>query len=201
MVFGSGICISLRIAFPFCKMCKAQKKYRWIWDTVLNEKDKAWLFDLKKYFDIWTFDRLDAKKFGLTYKNTVCAVPPVGQKADYDCDVYFVGYDRGRYDFLNGLYESFTKMGLFCKFMVVRDEASPKAEKSLELLQEGIPLQENYKNILRSRAILDIPTAGQNGLTQRTLEGIFLGKKVVTNNLCVKEEQIFNKKNIFVLGE
>lgn len=201
LIFGSSICISLRIAFPFCKYCKAGKKYRWIWDTILTPKDEAWLFDLKKYFDVWTFDILDAKKYGLTYKNTVCALLEKTMDEGFDCDVYFVGYDRGRYDFLNGLYESLTQMGLTCKFMVVRDEASPKAEKSVKLLNEGIPLKENYKNLERARAVLDIPTSGQNGLTQRTLEGLFLGRKVITSNVFAKEEKLFNEKDIFILGE
>ena len=202
LIFGSGICISSRIAFPFCHACKAKKKRRWIWDTILSQEDEAWLFDLKKYFDVWTFDRLDAQKYGIAYKNTVCAVPPKpAARPSFDCDIYFVGYDRGRYELLNSLQESCSAMGLACKFIVVRDEKSPKAQKSVPLLNAGIPPEENYKNIAAARAVLDIPTKGQNGLTQRTLEGLFIGKKIITSNAFAKEEKIFNEKNVFILGE
>ena len=201
LIFGSSICISLRIAFPFCKFCKAGKKYRWIWDTVLNKKDEAWLFDLKKYFDVWTFDLLDAKKYGLTYKNTVCALPQKTLGEGFDCDVYFVGYDRGRYELLNGLYEDFTRMGLSCNFLVVRDEKSPERQKSVPIILKSISLEENYKKLERARAVLDFPTSGQNGLTQRTLEGLFLGRKVITSNIFAKEEKLFNENDIFILGQ
>ena len=201
LIFGSGICISARIAFPFCKMCKARKKYRWIWDSILTKEEESWLCDLKKSFDVWTFDRLDAKKYGLTYKNTVCAIPPAPAATTFfDCDIYFVGYDRGRYEQVNALYEKFSAMGLACKFLIVRDEKSPKAQKSVPLLEKGIATEENYKNLLAARAVLDFSTEGQNGLTQRTLEGLLSGRKVVTSNLLVKEESIFNENDIFVLG-
>ena len=200
LIFGSGVCISARIAFPFCKICKARKKYRWIWDSILTKEEESWLFDLKKYFDVWTFDRLDAKKYGLTYKNTVCAMPPApAAKTSFDCDIYFVGYDRGRYERINALYEEFSAMGLACKFLVARDEKSPKTQKSVPLLEKGIAPEENYKNLLAARAVLDIPTEGQNGLTQRPLEGLLSGRKVVTSNLLAKEESIYNENDIFVL--
>ncbi|MCR4925244.1 MAG: hypothetical protein K5917_03030 [Clostridiales bacterium] len=204
LIFGSGICISSRIAFPFCKICKAQKKYRWIWDTILNEEDESWLLDLKKYFEVWTFDRCDAKRYGLKYKNTVCACPKncsTAEGSDFDCDVYFVGADRGRYDLLNSLYEDFTKEGLLCKFLVIKDDKSPKTEKKLKLLPRPISLEENFNNVLRARAVLDISTEGQNGLTQRTLEGLFRVRKIISSNPYVMEEKIFNEKNIFVLGQ
>ncbi len=201
LIFGSGICISARIAFAFCAYCKAQKKYRWIWDSILRKEEEDWLFDLKKYFDVWTFDRLDAQKYGLTYKNTVCAVPQKPAKdGAFDCDLYFVGYDRGRYERLNELYESLVAMGLTCKFLLVRDQSSPKQEKAVRLLDKGVSPEENYKNISAARAVLDLPTQGQRGLTQRVLEGLFIGRKVVTSNPLAGEEALFNKDDVFVLG-
>ena len=199
LVFGSGICISPRIAFPFFKVCRAQKKYKWIWDTILTEEDQKWLFELKDNFKVYTFDKSDAQKYGLTYKNTVCALPAKNGAAAFDCDVYFVGYDRGRYELLNGLYEQFTALGLSCNFFVLRDPSSPKEEKALKFAQKRISPEENSENIARTRAVLDIPTKGQGGLTQRTLEGLFLERKVITSNASVKDEKIYNEADVFLL--
>ena len=206
LVFGSGICISPRIAFPFFKVCRAQKKYKWIWDTILNEEDQKWLFELKDNFKVYSFDKSDARKYGLTYKNTVCALPPKSAGAgtscpNFDCDVYFVGYDRGRYELLNGLYEQFAALGLSCKFFVLRDPSSPKEEKSLRFCSERISPQENLANTAKARAVLDIPTKGQGGLTQRTLEGLFMGRKVITSNASVKEEKIYSEADVFLLDD
>lgn len=199
LVFGSGICISPRIAFPFFKMCRARKRFKWIWDTVLNQEDQKWLLELKENFDVYTFDKSDAQKYGLKYKNTVCALPPKTCGAASACDVYFVGFDRGRYERLNELYQKFSAMGLSCKFFVLRDSSSPKEEKALKFSGQRISAQENCQNILGARAVLDIPTQGQGGLTQRTLEGLFMGRKVITSNACVKEEKIFSAQNVFLL--
>ena len=211
LVFGSGICVSPRIAFPFFKICKAKRRFKWVWDSVLDAEDEKWLLELKECFDVFTFDKSDAKKYGLTYKNTVCAEPPkaAGSSAQDQnaapasgaVDLYFVGYDRGRYERLNALFEKCAPMGLSCKFLVVRDESSPSAEKSIPLMQKGIAPQENYKNLLNARSVLDIPAQGQHGLTQRTAEGLFLRKKIVTDNPFVKDEALFNEQNVFILGE
>ena len=39
----------------------------------------------------------------------------------------------------------------------------------------------------KSRAVLDIPIAGQNGLTMRTFECLAMKKKIVTTNENIKQ--------------
>jgi hypothetical protein len=50
-------------------------------------------------------------------------------------------------------------------------------------------------------AILDIVQEGQTGFTQRVMESIFFEKKLITTNYTIKEYDIYNKNNIFILGE
>ena len=52
-----------------------------------------------------------------------------------------------------------------------------------------------------SKAILDIPVKGQDGLTMRTFEVIGQGKKLVTTNTSIVEYDFYNSNNIFLLKE
>jgi hypothetical protein len=51
-----------------------------------------------------------------------------------------------------------------------------------------------------SKSILDITQEGQNGLTARAMESIFLKKKLITNNITIQNYDFYDKKNIFIIG-
>ena len=203
LIFGGGIGLSPRIFYPLFKICKAGRRYVWLWDSVRNKKEEKNLIYAKKYCDCFTFDSLNARKYGIKYKNTVCPVPKVddSKNSAQECDVYFVGLDRGRYEILNKYYENFLKIGLSCKFIVLRDRMSSAKEKTLRFSSKRISQGENYDNILAAKAVLDLPVSEQSGLTQRPLEAIFLGRKVITDNQNIKNEKIYDERNIFVLSD
>ena len=50
-----------------------------------------------------------------------------------------------------------------------------------------------------SRAILDVPIKGQNGLTMRTFECLAMGKKLVTTNINVKKYDFYDPAYVYVL--
>jgi hypothetical protein len=52
-----------------------------------------------------------------------------------------------------------------------------------------------------SKAILDIPVKGQDGLTMRTFEVIGQGKKLITTNASVVRYDFSNSSNVFLLKE
>ena len=57
------------------------------------------------------------------------------------------------------------------------------------------------ENIKQSRAILDIVQSGQSGITLRPMEAMFYNKKLITNNIYIKEYDFYNPRNIFILQE
>lgn len=52
----------------------------------------------------------------------------------------------------------------------------------------------------RSRAVLDLPMAGQKGLTMRTFEVLGSHKKLVTTNPTILAERIYSPELVYVLG-
>ncbi|MGN0729951.1 hypothetical protein [Treponema sp.] len=205
LVFGGGFGISPSISFAFLKLCKAERRFLWLWDSVHNKAEKRFLKYFKKHYEVYTFDYNDSQKYKLNYKNTVGYLPELKQEPKKDGkqlkDIYFVGLDRGRYEILNTLYEDFSKLGLICDFNVLKDEKSPKKEKMLKFINGRIGSLENSRRIYNSRAVLDIPVNGQNGLTQRVLEALFFGRKVITNNESIKNEVFYRPENVFVLND
>ena len=60
---------------------------------------------------------------------------------------------------------------------------------------------EKLKNIRESQCILDIPYGEQAGLTMRVIEGIVLGKKIITTNQEIKNYDFFKTGNVAVISE
>ena len=62
-----------------------------------------------------------------------------------------------------------------------------------------------YKDVLNktfeSKCVLELLQEGQTGLTTRSLEALFLGKKLLTNNVAIKERDFYRSENVFILGE
>ena len=102
----------------------------WLWDSVRNKTEKRFLKYLKKHYEVYTFDYNDSQDYKLNYKNTVGYLPELKQETKKEdkqtTDIYFVGLDRGRYEILNYLYESFSKLGLICDFNVRKQSQKRK---------------------------------------------------------------------------
>lgn len=201
LLFGGGIGIPIWMCYPFLKIIKSANRYIWLWDSVITKSDRKYLAFEKKYFSVFTFDKVNADKYGLMYKNTVCSFPIINNiEVIPKNDIFFVGQDRGRYEKINLLYEKFTVLGFKCNFIILRDETSG-CELSLKYASERITLEESYVQTLNSRAVLDIPINGQAGITQRPLEALFLGRKVITTNINIESEALYNSNSIFVVGK
>lgn len=156
----------------------------WYWNIVKKNIPKQYM----KFCEVWSFDRNDCKKFD--YKcNTQFYFPDFQlQEKEYVQDVIFVGRDKGRYGTLKEIEKDLIKYGVNINMKVIKDETSMIDYK--ELLNE----------ISRSKAILDVPQEGQEGMTARVMESIFLRKKLITTNTNILYKEYFDKQNMYVWG-
>ena len=53
--------------------------------------------------------------------------------------------------------------------------------------------------IMESKCILELQMEGQSGCTLRTLESMFLNRKLITNNKDIVNYDFYNPNNIFVI--
>ena len=66
---------------------------------------------------------------------------------------------------------------------------------------KSLPKERMFYILDHSKAIVDIPIKGQNGLTMRTFEVIGMEKKLITTNTSIEKYEFFNSSNIFLLKE
>ena len=162
----------------------------------------------KKYgCEIYTFDRKQAQAAGIgfhhyyyEYEEEYNEVRNV--KIPIKQDVLFIGMDKGRMQFLQELDNSFNEIGITFYYRVVPDKRKRYSkEQNNKLLKTRIPYKVIAQQIQESKAVLDINSAGQSGITLRPMECLFFGKKLITNNDDVVNYDFFNEDNVFLLNK
>lgn len=154
-------------------------------------------------WEIWSFMKEDALKYNFKYGATFYNPQLLAQNSiekdsqtSTDCDLLFVGTDKGRKDFLLNLKSQLEQNKVACDFKIVDNFRSLFSRKySREL---------SYKNLCRlnkrTSAILDVVQDGQTGLTLRIMEGLLFDKKIVTTNAAIRMDKDFkDNPNIYVI--
>lgn len=158
----------------------------WYWNTV-DDDTRPIYFD-NKNIEYWSFDENDCKKYGFKQNIQYYCVPKnIDSKKEYD--IYFVGRDKGRKEEIDKINELATNQALKCLFRVIKED------------KDIITYNEVKKELAKSKAVLEINKENQVGFTLRVLESLFFGIKLITNNNLIKESPIYNKNNVFIIGE
>lgn len=108
-------------------------------------------------------------------------------------DVFFVGEEKAdRKEQLNKIKLVLDKAGISSFFRLVSRNKRKRAY---------MPYDEVIENIKSSRAILELISDGQTGLTQRPYEALFFGKKLITTSAEIKSYDFYDARNVFLLDE
>ena len=154
----------------------------------------------RKYCEEWSFDLEDCKKYGLQYNTQfsfsekLLSAQLNSDKIEYD--VYFVGYDKGRMTLIQKIKRMLCAEGLKPNFIVVKDKTSKSEFKYSE---NGISYKKNLQLLNKSKCVLELVQSGQNGLTVRCIEALFLNKKLITNNKEIINYDFYHPDNILVI--
>lgn len=157
---------------------------------------------LSTRWEIWTFMKEDAIrngfKYGATFYNPQLAQNCFDKDSQSatDCDLLFVGTDKGRKGFLLNLKSQLEKNKVVCDFKIVDNFRS--------LFSRKYSREISYKKLCRlnkrTTAILDVVQNGQTGLTLRIMEGLLFDKKIVTTNAAIRTDKDFkDNPNIYVI--
>jgi len=150
-------------------------------------------------YEIWTFDPADAKKYGLKFVKGLY-ITEGGQKSETpEIDVCFFGKDKGRAKEILSLGDRMRALGLNTMFQIMPDTKVQLHWKPF--YRPYVPFSYIREHMLKSRAQLDYLQKGQSGISLRTLECMYYGVKLVTNNPEIKQYDIYNPDNVFLLQE
>lgn len=188
----------------------------WLWDPVkrINNgkiynsfKENLKLNSLKKTkkynCEIWSFDKLDCKKYGFLYNNQVtikAILPPLS--IEQDC-LYVGHYKNSRDIILEKLGDILYKSNLSYYFCIVSTNKTIQNNKyrNLSIINKEYTYSEILKCISKSKCIIELVDKNQNGITWKPLEALFYKKKLITNYYKIKDYDFYDKRNIFILGK
>lgn len=163
------------------------KVISWYWNTITKESEPIKTDDIR--IEYFSFDKNDCKKYGLKY-NIQYYCPIKIENKEKDNDIYFVGRSKGRRKQIEEFKQIAESNGLKCNFNIYEDN-------DIDIK----PYSEVKKDLTKTKAILEINKSNQVGFTLRTLESLFYEIKLITDNKEIKNLDIYNKNNIFIIGE
>lgn len=155
----------------------------WYWNMVDDLSTPTKVRDAN--VEYWTFDKNDAQKYGMNL-NIQYYCPIAVKKVKASSDIYYVGHDHGRSNKIRKFQKQVEQYNLKTDFDLIPDHG------------DLIPYNEVCKRISKSRAILEINQSAQVGYTLRTMESLFMEKKLITDNPAIKEVSFYNPNNIFI---
>lgn len=161
---------------------------------------------------IFTFDRKDSIKYGFIFRPSFyideCLVSPIAW-IDKKYSLYYVGAlrDKNRYALLEKIYDEHLspqqKSDAFLKLYINKKNKKflPVNHNDALLINEKIDYTDMIVGMRSAKVVLDIPFAGQQGLTLRSLESIATRTKVITTNKDIVNYDFYSKNNILVIDE
>jgi hypothetical protein len=168
----------------------------WYWNPVESSINPKKLND-----DVngkWSYSPVDCENYHL-HSNTTFYFKELFIKEDKTrFDVFFVGKDKGRLNSLLDLKIQFEKLGLETYFHITATKWFLK--KSNPVYKKPISYSEVLSGIGKSKAILDLLSNTKDGLSLRSMESIFLKKKLITNSETIFNYDFYRPQNIFVIG-
>lgn len=166
----------------------------WYWDPVYRVgTPQKRIFN---YVDIWSFDPEDCFRYSFNFNTTFYFNDISLPKNCIEYDVFFIGNDKGRAQYLQQLERRLSKVGIKGYYHILSHKPESKKHNYKQIAYP------EYLNIVsRTKALIDIMPFGQSGLTIRVMESIFFKKKLITNDNTIVTHDFYTAENIFILGK
>ena len=163
----------------------------YLWNDIRNLSKQ--ILDNPYVDKIFTYNQKDATRYGLTYNSQFyidISTLPVNECKESNNTVVFVGKDKNRKNTILELKHNLENDGIETDFNIIENES------------DYISYDEYLNKVMHSKCILDIVSDKENsGFSLRVLEALFLKKKLITNNINVKNADFYNENNIYILDE
>lgn len=176
----------------------------WNWN-IKNDRQAKQENRLKKFCEIWTFDKNNAEKYGWNLNVQFYFENKLDEEYSsfLNKSVFCICLDKGRYRIMKELHRKLIDLGVKCDFMCIMDKQSCNydGEDKAWLSNEYVSYYDIMHKVKEATCIVDIVQEGQEGITIRALEALFYNKKLITNNSSIKYYELYNENNIYILNE
>ena len=183
-----------------CNLYPDKRIILWFWNPA-----RATSFTrAKPQIEKWCYSEKEALEWGMRCNTqfffdclaqeaaTHTALPrPKVQKA------LFIGREKGRTAQLEQLKTELEEAGIEADFRLIqRPKIRPRT-----WLEKVIPYREVIDAVKDSQILIDLYADPTAGLSLRAMEAMFFGKKMITNRSLMRNEDFYDRRNIFILGE
>lgn len=140
-----------------------------------------------------TYDKGESEKYGMPHFDEFESKIEVKKLNSTECDVFFAGSSKGRFELLLEIYKKITSMGYSCNYYLT---GVPKEKRivlpGITYADRFMPYKEMLTHTVNCNVVLEINQPGADGYTSRFLEAVMYNKKLITNNQFVKETKFYN---------
>ena len=174
----------------------------WYWNPMTGRE----LFSmLDERIEIWSYNERDAREHGFRSNTQFyfdCLASEAAESAppapDQSPKALFVGRDKGREGALMQLKEQLAAAGIEADYRFIRNYSAQRTSRQCEQM---VPYREIIDAVKESQYIVDYYADPTAGLSLRAMEALFFGKKLITNRSLMREEDFYDSRNIYILGE
>lgn len=170
------------------------------WDSL---KVSGYPYKESSCFENWSFFEEDSKKYGMFYNPQFYVQTMNLPKRKIVYDVSYVGADRGgllkdRTEIVLELLELFGRQKI-CSFFyyVTSSQLVPDSIRKDKIISE----EKYHEVVAQSRVVVDIVEKEIQWQTLRPLLALTNKKKLITNNVGIRNEKYYSPENIFILGK
>lgn len=183
------------------KIVKIHRDSYEIWrrkNSLFSDNDMKELFDLQLSYDIG-----DSIKYKMIHFDEIESKVDISKSLNYPLyDVFFAGAAKDRLPFLIRIYDHLEKMGIRPYFYITN------VRKQDQIIRSGITYSERnmkysdmlYKTV-NAKVVLEVNQGCVDGFTSRFLEAVLYNKKLLTNNIAVKNNKYYNEEYINVFSD
>lgn len=151
---------------------------------------------------IISFDKEEAEKFNFSYHPTVFSHRHISYSKKETSDVFFIGKHKGRLKLLIDIYDKLSCSGLNCLFIIQGVPCNQRIQREgIIYIDASISYYDVLEYIYNTQCILEILQPGAVGYTYRVWEAISYNKRILTNNLSLKESPFFDKKYVSLFSD
>lgn len=175
----------------------------------INSKHIIYLTDVHKarrlnykflketYDDFYIFDKNIAKELCINYYPLFYSKRQnVVQTENKKSDIAFVGQAKDRYTEIIKIYEKLTSNGLKCNFYLIGVHEEKQKYKESITYGSFISSDEAFEYTNNSKCILEIQVGDCNSFSNRVMEAVATNKKILTNNIHLKNFKYYDEKYI-----
>ena len=147
--------------------------------------------DNDKFFNlIYTFSPMDAENYLINFNDSYYSKLKI-TPSDNLTDLFFVGSLKDRGNILQETFNYLNQNDINCNFII---STSSKNRNNKNFNYRTIPYNECISNVMSTKCILDIVDTRQSGMTLRYYEAIVYNKKLLTNNVNIKNMPYYDER-------